>query len=114
MLDYIFHSIYITAYTLLGENWSELSQDSGVVDQYIYSATIVGLTQHKDESEAISQTSHRVYILKIYLTLETFMTSVSKNSYAGVILCHPNCAFCNARISVLHRVEQAKFDPYHF
>ena len=52
--------------TVLGENSLKSSQDFGVVDQYIYSATTVRLiSQHKEESEAISLTSHRVYILKI-------------------------------------------------
>ena len=49
----------------------KLSQDSGVVDQYIYSITIaIGLTHNtRMKSEALILTNHKGYILKIYLML---------------------------------------------
>ena len=43
---------------ILGENSLKLSQDSGVVDQYIYPATIVGLT-HSTEMKVKQFHKHR-------------------------------------------------------
>ena len=49
--------------SLLGENSLKLPQDSGVAEQvYLFDNNCRAHSQRKDESEAISQTSHRVYI----------------------------------------------------
>ena len=70
---------FVSVY-LLGENSLTLSQDSGAVDQYFYYKQQLqsGLTHStKMKVKQISQTSHRVYILKIYLTLTPCMFLMS-------------------------------------
>ena len=56
MLDFLVRDV-------LGENSLKLPQDSGVAEQvYLFDNNCRAHSQRKDESEAISQTSHRVYI----------------------------------------------------